>query len=102
MKPDLERKSELMSARLRKLIGRKCVAMPGAFNASTALLIERAGFEAVYVSGAGLSNATAGVPDIGLLSRRQVAELAGYIAAAVNIPALVDVDTGFGSPGQTV
>jgi methylisocitrate lyase len=81
---------------LRRLIGRSCVAMPGAFNAATARLIERAGFQAVYVSGAGLSNATAGVPDVGLLTLSEVARLAGYIADAVNIPALVDADTGFG------
>ncbi len=79
---------------------RSTVAMPGAFNAATARLIERAGFDAVYVSGAGLSNAAAGVPDIGLLSRRQVAELAGYIAAAVKVPVIVDADTGFGGPSD--
>jgi methylisocitrate lyase len=72
--------------------------MPGAYNAATARLIERAGFPAVYVSGAGLANATAGVPDIGLLSLTEVAQLAGYIAQAVRIPALVDADTGFGGP----
>jgi methylisocitrate lyase len=75
--------------------------MPGAFNAATARLIERAGFEAVYISGAGLANATAGVPDIGLLSLDEVAQLAGYIARAVKIPALVDADTGFGGPPET-
>jgi methylisocitrate lyase len=102
MKANLERKSALMSARLRKLMGRGCVAMPGAFNAATARLIEQTGFEAVYVSGAGLSNAAAGVPDIGLLSRMEVAALAGYVAATVDIPALVDADTGFDAPGETL
>lgn len=72
--------------------------MPGAFNAATARLVERAGFPAVYVSGAGLANATAGVPDIGLLTLTEVAQLAGYIADAVGIPALADADTGFGGP----
>lgn len=70
--------------------------MPGAFNAATAKLIERAGFPAVYVSGAGLANATAGVPDIGLLTLGEVTQLAGYIARAVGIPVLCDADTGFG------
>jgi methylisocitrate lyase len=79
-----------------------CVAMPGAFNAATARLVERAGFSAVYVSGAGLANATAGVPDIGLLSLAEVAQLAGYIAQAVKIPALVDADTGFGDAAGAV
>ncbi len=72
--------------------------MPGAFNAATARLVERAGFPAVYISGAGLANATAGVPDIGLLTLTEVAQLAGYIADAVRIPALADADTGFGGP----
>jgi methylisocitrate lyase len=87
------------AAQLRKLMRRSCVAMPGAFNAATARLIEKIGFDAIYVSGAGLCNATVGVPDIGLLSRREVAQLAGYIAAAVTVPVIVDADTGFGGPG---
>lgn len=70
--------------------------MPGVFNASTARMVERAGFDAVYISGAGLCNATAGVPDVGLLTLTEVAMLAGYVARAVKIPAIVDADTGFG------
>jgi methylisocitrate lyase len=72
--------------------------MPGAFNAGVARLVERAGFEAVYVSGAGLANGAGGVPDIGLLGLPEVAQLAGYVAKAVRIPAVVDADTGFGGP----
>src|SRR5437588_9444208 len=85
------------SKRLRELIANGCVAMPGAFNAATARLVERAGFDAVYISGAGLANATAGVPDIGLLTLTEVAQLAEYIADAVKIPALLDGDTGLGT-----
>jgi methylisocitrate lyase len=81
---------------LRRAIKRGCVMMPGAFNAATARLVERCGFSAVYISGAGLANATAGVPDIGLLTLTEVAQLASYIADAVSIPALADADTGFG------
>ena len=83
--------------RLRELIRAGTVAMPGAFNGMSARLVEQAGFEAVYISGAGLANATAGVPDIGLLSLEEVARLGGYIAQAVQIPALIDADTGFGA-----
>ena len=83
-------------ARLRELIANDCVAMPGAPNASIARQIERAGFDAVYISGAGLANCTAGLPDIGLLTLSEVAALAGFIAKAVKIPAIVDADTGFG------
>ncbi len=85
---------------LRRALRRGCVVMPGAFNAAVARQVERAGFPAVYISGAGLANATAGAPDIGLLSLEEVAQLAGYIARAVKIPALVDADTGFGGPSD--
>jgi methylisocitrate lyase len=83
-------------ARLRELIGQGCIMLPGVPNASIARQVERAGFDAVYVSGAGMANATAGVPDIGLLSMTEVVSLAGYVANAVTIPAIVDADTGFG------
>src|ERR1700712_4422612 len=84
------------SSQLRKLIGEGCVAMPGVFNASLGLMVERAGFDALYISGAGLCNATAGVPDVGLLTLTEVTQLAGYVARAVKIPCIVDGDTGFG------
>jgi methylisocitrate lyase len=83
-------------ALLRELIAKNAVMMPGVPNAAMARQVERAGFEAVYISGAGMANATAGVPDIGLLTLTEVARLAGYVAKAVRIPAVVDGDTGFG------
>src|SRR5437868_9691766 len=82
--------------RFRELIAASPVMLPGVPNAAMARQAERVGFEAVYVSGAGLANATAGVPDIGLLTLTEVLRLAGYIAKAVKIPAIVDADTGFG------
>jgi methylisocitrate lyase len=85
------------AARLRELLATKTVAIPGAFNALTALQAERAGYEAIYVSGAALS-ACRGLPDIGLLSLDEVAAEAGRIAQAVTIPTIVDADTGFGPP----
>jgi methylisocitrate lyase len=88
------------TTQLRQALREGTVILPGAFNAAVARQVERAGFPAVYVSGAGLANAAAGVPDIGLLSREEVAQLAGYIAKAVQIPALVDADMGFGGPGE--
>lgn len=93
------------SKRLRELITKGAVIMPGVPNAAMARQTERAGFEAVYASGAGMANATAGVPDIGLLTLTEVAQLAGYIAKAVKIPAIVDADTGFGGAenvGRTI
>src|SRR5258705_7467021 len=86
------------AARLRELIAKGAIMLPGVPNAAMARQVERVGFDAVYVSGAGMANATAGVPDVGLLTLTEVAQLAGYVAKAVKIPALVDADTGFGGP----
>ncbi len=83
--------------RLRELIAERLVVMPGAFNALTAMQIERAGFDAVYISGAAMA-AARGLPDIGLLSMKEVKAEAEYIAKAVHIPALADADTGYGPP----
>jgi methylisocitrate lyase len=90
---------------LRQLIGKGPVMMPGVPNASVARQVQRVGFDAVYASGAGMANATAGVPDIGLLGMAEVVQLAGYIAQAVKIPVVVDADTGFGGAenvGRTI
>ena len=88
------------AGRLRELISKGAVMMPGVPNASMARQVEQAGFDAVYVSGAGMVNSTAGMPDIGLLSRDEVVRLAGYVAHAVRIPAIVDADTGFGEGAE--
>jgi methylisocitrate lyase len=87
------------ASRLRDLLGTGTIGIPGAFNALIALQIERAGFEAVYVSGAALS-ACRGIPDIGLLTLADVAEEAGRIARSVAIPTIVDADTGYGGPAK--
>src|SRR5437764_3932121 len=89
------RTSKSKSKKLREMIAQGAVMMPGVPNASMARQVEQAGFDAVYVSGAGMINSTAGMPDIGLLSRDEVVRLAGYVAHAVRIPAIVDADTGF-------
>lgn len=69
---------------------------PGAFCALAARAIERAGFEALYVSGAGLSNAVFGLPDVGLVTMSEAVEHARRICGAVGLPVIVDGDTGFG------
>ena len=84
------------AGRLRELIAQRAIMLPGVPNAAMARQVERAGFDAVYVSGAGMASATAGVPDIGLLTMTEVVKLAGYVSKAVPIPAIVDADTGFG------
>ncbi len=78
------------------------VVMPGAFNAATAKLIEQSGFEAAYITGAGLINGVTGFPDINLLSMAEVTQFAGYIADAVEIPVICDADTGYGEALQVM
>ena len=70
--------------------------IPGAVNAYCALLAQRAGFEALYLSGAGVANASFGLPDLGLTTLGDVLEDARRLTAATELPLLVDVDTGFG------
>ncbi|MFT4234524.1 MAG: methylisocitrate lyase [Microbacterium sp.] len=70
---------------------------PGAFNPLSARLIERKGFEGVYISGAVLA-ADLGLPDIGLTTLTEVAGRAQQIARMTELPAIVDADTGFGEP----
>lgn len=83
--------------RFRELMATTTLVLPGAFNALSAMQIERAGFDAMYVSGAALA-AARGLPDIGLLSMTEVVSDAATIANAVALPSLADADTGFGPP----
>ncbi|WP_243226621.1 methylisocitrate lyase [Microbacterium sp. CIAB417] len=71
--------------------------LPGAFNPLSARVIERKGFEGVYISGAVLS-ADLGLPDIGLTTLSEVAGRGAQIARTTELPALIDADTGFGEP----
>ncbi|HEX5420961.1 MAG TPA: methylisocitrate lyase [Gammaproteobacteria bacterium] len=69
----------------------------GAVNAFCALLAERAGFRALYLSGAGVANASFGLPDLGMTTRNDVLEDTRRITGASALPLLVDVDTGWGN-----
>src|SRR5437764_8989474 len=71
------------------------IAVPGVFNALVARLAEQLGYQAVYLSGGALS-ATAGVPDVGLLTLTEFADAARFISQATSLPLLCDADTGFG------
>jgi 2-methylisocitrate lyase-like PEP mutase family enzyme len=86
------------AARLRSLISQdRLIIAPGAPNALTAVLIEEAGFPAVYVSGAGVANTQLGVADVGLVSLRELVDQVRYVTAAVEVPVVADADTGFGN-----
>ena len=80
-----------------KLAAGELVRFPGAFNPLSARLIERKGFEGVYISGAVLS-ADLGLPDIGLTTLTEVAGRGQQIARVTELPAIIDADTGFGEP----
>jgi methylisocitrate lyase len=84
--------------RLRELLAdtTKPVVMPGAFNALAAKAIERAGFDGVYVSGAGMANAVFALPDVGLTTLSELFAHTKSITTAVALPVIVDGDTGFG------
>jgi methylisocitrate lyase len=71
------------------------LVLPGAFNPLSAMLIERRGFHAVYLSGAVVA-ADLGLPDVGLTTASEVALRASQVARVTNLPVLVDADTGFG------
>ena len=91
---------------LQDLVRRKKpVLLPGAANALTARVIGDLGFEAIYVTGAGVTNTFLGMPDIGLISVTELAQHVRVIREAVVLPLIVDADTGFGNAinvGRTV
>ena len=76
---------------------RDALLLPGAANALTARIIEDLGFEAVYLTGAGLANTHLGLPDLGLVSVTELAETAARISDVCRLPLVVDIDTGFGN-----
>jgi methylisocitrate lyase len=81
--------------RLRQAWAAESIMVPGVFNALVAIMAERLGFRAVYLSGGALSAAT-GVPDVGLVALPEFVEQARTIALATSLPLLADADTGFG------
>jgi 2-methylisocitrate lyase-like PEP mutase family enzyme len=83
---------------LRALVqARRGAIVPGAFNALSARVIEDLGFEAVYVTGAGVTNMWFGLPDQGFMGLAEIADHTARIRDAVSLPLIVDADTGFGN-----
>ena len=80
----------------RMLQEKKLVVAPGCYDGGTAMLVEAAGFEAAYMTGAGVC-ATFGLPDYGLLSMSEMAEQVGRITSALSVPLIADADTGYGN-----
>ncbi len=85
--------------RLRELlVGPDPVLAPGAYDALSARLVERAGFPAVYMTGFGVAASLAGLPDVGLLTMTEMVDQARRIVEAVGVPVIADADTGYGNP----
>ena len=85
----------------KKLLDKKILKLPGAYNPLTAKLIEEIGFDGIYVSGGVMAN-DLGYPDIGLTTLKEVSYRANQIARVTNLPTIVDADTGFKSCDETV
>jgi len=83
--------------KFRQALEQAPIAIPGVFNALVARMAERAGFRAVYQSGAAVSAGLAALPDIGLITQTEFARQGRYLADAVDIPVISDADTGFGA-----
>jgi 2-methylisocitrate lyase-like PEP mutase family enzyme len=87
---------------LRTLVqARRGVVVPGAFNALSARVVADMGFEAVYVTGAGVTNMSLGLPDQAFMGLRDIADHTARIRDAVELPLIVDADTGFGNALNT-
>ena len=80
---------------------RRGAIVPGAFNALSARVIEDLGFEAIYVTGAGVTNMNLGLPDQGFMGLAEIAEATSRIRDAVGLPLICDMDTGFGNALNT-
>ncbi len=90
--------NELNRRLKQRLQQRDALLVPGAADALAARIIEDLGFEAVYVTGAGVTNSFLGVPDLGLITLSELANQVGAMRDSVSLPLIVDVDTGFGNP----
>src|ERR1051325_4765333 len=91
--------SERSTAKLKSLLSaRRAAIFPGTPNALFARVIEDLGYEAVYVTGAGIANMSLGVPDVGLVTLTELADHVAQICDVVSVPVLADADTGFGNP----
>jgi 2-methylisocitrate lyase-like PEP mutase family enzyme len=89
--------------RLRELLVREeLIIAPGVYDGISAALVGKLGFPAAYLTGAGVSAAGFGLPDVGLLTLTEMAERARVLAGLLDVPVIADADTGYGSPINVV
>ncbi len=87
-----------INKKLKNIIERRnATIVPGAFNAITAKQIEEANFEAVYLTGAGITNAQLGLPDLGFINLNNLIDTVNAVREVCELPMIVDIDTGFGN-----
>jgi 2-methylisocitrate lyase-like PEP mutase family enzyme len=100
---ELDPPAVTLPSRFKSIVARRAATiLPGAPNALFARVIEDLGFEAAYVTGAGIANMHLGAPDIGLVTLTEISETVARISDAVALPLVVDADTGFGNPVNMV
>jgi len=92
-KPIQQKKAEFRSA----LASNKLLRFPGSFSALISMLVEQMGFDGIYISGGALAN-DLGLPDIGLTTLSEISQRGRAIARVTDLPAIIDIDTGFGEP----
>ena len=96
--PSERGEARMADSRLRRLAEeRRAALVPGVYSALTACQAEIAVFEAVYATGAGIANSLLAAPDLGLTSFKEVLDQVQYMVDAVEVPVIVDADTGFGN-----
>ncbi|MDX2236820.1 MAG: isocitrate lyase/phosphoenolpyruvate mutase family protein [Hyphomonadaceae bacterium] len=81
----------------RRIAEPRAILAPGAYDALSALLVEQAGFESVYISGASVAYTQLGRPDVGLITATHIADVVSRVRDRVSLPMIVDIDTGFGN-----
>ena len=97
------RQTPTMPERLRALLSRpQGLELPGCYDALSAMLLERAGFEAVFMSGYGLAASLLGNPDIGLTSLVETSAVTRNVSSALGVPLVVDADNGYGNEDNVV
>lgn len=91
--------SSSAAGRLRaRLTEERPLLLPGCADALTARIAADVGFEALYATGAGISNALLGLPDVGLATMSEIVDQVGRMCDAVDVPIVADMDTGYGNP----
>src|ERR1700676_406108 len=92
-----------MSETLRKLLESPGgIRLPGCYDVLSAMILERSGFKAVFMSGYGVAASFLGSPDIGLTSLVETAAVTRNVASALHIPLVVDADNGYGNENNVV